>query len=84
MICEYLAMGAGHLGSGVSYSLSATCLSSKHGQDFGPGGDQLAAVDIGEEVSCRPPKVEAQRPPHRGSEPPSQGPFRRAEAVRLQ
>ena len=78
-----LVLGAGPLGNGVSYSLPATHLSSNHGQNFDQREIVAALADKGEEVSCRPPEMEAQRSPPTGSDPPPQSPFRLAEVIRL-
>lgn len=61
----------------------ATHLSSSHGQGFGQGKMVTALADKGEDVSCRPRKMEMQRSPPIGSDFPSQSPFRLAEVMRL-
>lgn len=71
-----LVLGAGHLGNEVSYSLPVTCLLSRNGQGSGQGDVVAALADKEEEVSYRPPKMEAQRSPLASSDPappPEQG-----------
>lgn len=64
-----LVLGAGHLGNEVSYSLPVTCLLSRNGQGSGQGDVVAALADKEEEVSYRPPKMEAQRSPLASSDP---------------
>ena len=56
-----LVLGAEPLGNGVSYSLSAIHLSFNHAQNFDQGKTVAALADKGDEVSCTPPEMKAQR-----------------------
>lgn len=56
-----LVLGAEPLGNEVSYALSAMHPSFNHAQNFDQRKTVAALADKGDEVSCRPPEMKAQR-----------------------